>query len=86
MGTINFGVLVFFIIALGLFIVVCKFVAQLKKTTDYTYATLFIDLINSVFYKKEVLINHYDQYYGANEDKDVDEYIKFISSGILDIF
>ena len=87
MGTIEFSVLIFFIITLGLFIVICKFlVQQKKKTTDSTYAELFIDLINSVFYKKEVLTNHYDQYYGAKEDIDVDEYIKFISSGILDVF
>ena len=72
MGTIEFSVLIFFIITLGLFIVICKFLVQQKKTTDSTYAELFIDLINSVFYKKEVITNQYDQYYGAKEDIDVD--------------
>lgn len=78
-------VLVAVLLAVGALISVGKFIAQEKENKNSTYATIFIEMINSLMYKKQVLNNDYPEYPGELEKRDTEEFIEYLSCGILQI-
>lgn len=78
-------VIVLLVLAIGALISVVKFIMQEKEIKNSTYASIFIELINSLSYRKQVLDNDYPEYPGELEEKDTNEFVDYLSSGILQI-
>ena len=79
-------VLILFVIVLGILISVAKYIAKEKKNKKISFASLLIEMIKSLTYKRHVLDNDFPVYPGDLEIQDTEEYISFLDSGVLDVF
>lgn len=82
-GTSIFA-LILLIVSVSALLAVIKYITATKRSYYATYSALFIDMINSLRYKRAVMGNDYPIYTGDLEEQDTTEYIDFLKSGILD--
>ncbi len=71
------------ILSISAVLAVVKYIIATKQTQYTSYSALFIDMINSMQYKRAVMGNDYPVYTGDLENNDTEEYIDFLKSGIL---
>ena len=83
MRVFNSTVMVLLAIAVGLFVCVARYAKYVKERYNISYSELLIGMIKRAEYVKAVLPNDYPDYPGELEDKDTEEFISYLKSGIL---
>lgn len=86
MEIIKFLSIIVFVLLLGWIISNRTFSDEKIMFLTASHADRLIESINNEIYRKEVLINHSELYYGENEENDYEEFKHFLTTGILDKF
>ena len=86
MQTLTVIAICLFILSLGMFISVIRYIVGTKREKDVRalYACKLIEFIMNRNYKEPVMYNDYPCYPGELEAQDEEEYSQFLTTGILE--